>query len=480
MSDLNTLQPKEVFDYFTALAEIPHGSGNMTAVADFCMNFAKEHSLRALRDKSDNVIIFKPATSGFEDAAPIILQGHLDMVCQKTEDSEIDFLRDGLKLYVDGDFLKARGTTLGADNGIAVAMVLAILASDSIAHPAIEAVFTTDEEVGMLGALALDTSPLTAKRMINLDSENMDCMTVSCAGGSDFAARIPVSRVKRSGEGLKIKLSGLLGGHSGVCIHEGRVNANILGGRLLNYLNLNADFELVSVSGGDKGNAIPNCCEIVICTDRGQALCDKINEYLKIVKQELSAREPQLSFEVTELGSSEYDVLSADDKTAVVFALCCALNGVRDMSKEIDGLVETSLNLGILETRDDEIYMLFALRSNKKTAMQALEDTLKAHFSMINASFEVGGHYPPWEFNPNSTLQRVYIDCYREHFGAEPRVEAIHAGLECGVFADKIADFDCIAIGPQMYDVHTTSERLSISSTAEIYKLLTEILAKCR
>ncbi len=480
MSVLNTLSPKEVFKYFEEISAIPRGSGNMKGIADYCMAFAEKYLLKAIRDNADNVIIYKSATKGYENAEPVILQGHLDIVCQKTAESDIDFIKDGLQLYVDGDFVKAKDTTLGADNGIAVAIILSILASDSISHPEIEAVFTTDEETGMIGASQLDMNVLKSRKMINLDSEELDTVTVSCAGGSDFKAFIPFERKSITANGINITLKGLKGGHSGICINEGRVNANTLAGRLLNHLNKSADFDLININGGDKGNAIPLCCEIELCSQNTAELGEKAEAYLNIIKEEIAFREPDFQYEIKVLGENTYNCIEKEVKENIIYSLLCAPNGVIEMSAEIEGLVETSLNLGILETREAQVFMNFALRSNKKSALKFLEERLCVFFEKINAKIETAGHYPPWEFNSNSSLQDIYKQAYNEQFDAEPKVEAIHAGLECGVFADKIENFDGIAIGPQIYDVHTVNERLSISSTEEFYKLLIKILEKCK
>ncbi len=476
MSVLNGLEPKEVFKYFEQLSNIPRGSGNMKGIADFCMQFAAEHKLKAVRDNADNVIIYMPASAGYEESEPIILQGHLDMVCQKVPDSSKDFLHEGLELYVDGDFIKAHGTTLGADNGIAVAMVLSILASDSIAHPAIEAVFTTDEEIGMVGALQLDGSLLSAKKMINLDSEDEDCMTVSCAGGSDLTAVLPLERNVVIGTKITVNLKGLKGGHSGICINEGRVNADILAGRLLAVLAKDANVDIVSIDGGDKGNAIANNCVLSLVADDAEALKLIAEECLNAIKSEIAKREPDFTWEISIGEKCEHSALSQKSKQKLMHLLLLVPNGVQEMSAEIDGLVETSLNLGILKTNVDTVTFGHALRSNKKSALKFLEQKLTAFYADKDCQIQTGGHYPPWEFNANSTLQKVYIKAYKNQFGKPPRVEAIHAGLECGVFADMIENFDAIAIGPQMYDVHTTGERLSISSTEKIYKLLLQIL----
>ncbi len=480
MSVLENLSPKEVFHYFEELSAIPRGSGNMKSVADYCMAFAEKHSLKAVRDSADNVIIYKNATAGYENCEPVILQGHLDIVCQKTAESDIDFLKDGLSLYVDGDFLKAKNTTLGADNGIAVAMVLSILANDNLSHPALEAVFTTDEEIGMLGALALDMSVLKSKKMINLDSEALDTVTVSCAGGSDFKAHLPFKRIETTANAVNITLKGLKGGHSGICINEGRVNANILAGRLLDFLNKYCNFDLISINGGDKTNAIPLCCEIKLCSNEADKLKSKAEEYLDLIKEEISFREPDFCYQIEISAEDKHLCIEKSTAENVIYSLLCAPNGVVEMSAEIENLVETSLNLGILETNENDVFMTFALRSNKKSALKFLEDKLFTFFSKLSAKIETGGHYPPWEYNSNSTLQTVYKEAFIEQFGCEPKVEAIHAGLECGVFADGIKDFDGIAIGPDIYDVHTVNERLSISSTEKVYNLIIKILEKCK
>ena len=479
MAVLSSLEPKQVFKYFEEISSVPRGSGNMNGIADFCVNFAEKHGLKYIRDDANNIVIYKDAAKGYESAEPIILQGHLDMVCQKTNESSFDFEKDGLELLIDGEFIKANGTTLGADNGIAVAMVLSILESDSIPHPAIEAVFTTDEEIGMIGATAFDSSVLSAKKMINLDSEEINCVTVSCAGGSDFTAKLPVEREKVSGNEITITLKGLKGGHSGICINEGRVNANLLAGRILNYLNNNVKFSLVSVSGGDKINAITPICEIKVITtdDNFKTVAEK---YIDEIKTEIAHREPEFFAEIDLLENKTADGMVKKSQDNVIYALLLAPNGVIEMSAEIDGLVETSLNLGILKTEETYVSYSFGLRSNKKTAIKFLDDKLTAFFSPLSAEILRGGYYPPWEFNDHSELQKLYIDSYVAQFGEMPKVEAIHAGLECGVFADKIDGFDAIAIGPQMYDVHTVNERLEIKTVGEIYKLLLKILENCQ
>ena len=474
MQNIENLEPKSVFGYFKEISETPHGSGDMEKISEYCMEFAKKHSLKALRDDANNVIIYKPASKGYEGAEPIILQGHLDMVCQKDGSTNIDFEKDGLELYIDGDYLKAKGTTLGADNGIAVAMILSILERDDIAHPPIEAVFTTDEEIGMVGALQLSMDNLKSKRMINIDSEDAEVVTVSCAGGSDFKMTVPLEREKVSGKCIEITVKGLKGGHSGVEINSGRVNANMLMGRILGELRKNCAFSVISIDGGDKGNAIPLEATAKIVTDNENAI-KIIEEYADVIKEEIFAREENFALNINN-AEGEYEVIKNPDTDKVINLLLCAPNGVMEMSAEIKGLVETSLNLGIVKTDKDSLFLHFALRSNKNSALESLEDRLFAYASVVECEIETSGHYPPWEYNSKSQLQEIYKEKYCEKFGTKPRIEAIHAGLECGVFASQIDGFDCISIGPRMYDIHTTKERLSITSTKEIYEIIIQTL----
>lgn len=480
MNKLANLKPEKVFRLFEEISSIPRGSGDMKRIADYCVSFAEKRGLSFVRDGADNVVIFKSASEGYEKAETVILQGHLDMVCQKTEESEIDFLSDGLDLFVDGDFVRAKGTTLGADNGIAVAMVLAILDSDDLSHPPLEAVFTTDEEIGMIGALKLDMSALKGKKMINLDAEEDGILTVSCAGGSDFLITAPVERKEEKGTLIEITFRGLKGGHSGVEIHDGRVNADILAGRFLNHMKNCISFDLICVDGGDKGNAIPNVCRLSVLTKEKDAFVNETEKYLEIIKKEISEREPYFEYFVNANEEKTANVLTEEAKDKIIFALVSALNGVVEMSKEIEGLVETSLNLGVLKTEEEKITLHFTLRSNKKSALIFLEEKLKTFSVFLGFESETFGHYPPWEYRGDSALQQIYKECFMEQNGYEPRFEAIHAGLECGVFASAIENLDCVAMGPQLFDVHTVNEKLSISSTERTFKLVVKMLEKCR
>lgn len=480
MGKLSALEPKRVFEYFEEISAIPRGSGNMEQISSYCMEFAKKHGLRVQRDAAKNVIIYKDGTAGYETAVPVILQGHLDMVCQKAEDCDIDFEKDGISLVAEGDTLRADGTTLGADNGIAVAMVLAILASDDIAHPPLEALFTTDEEVGMLGAMALCTDGLKGKKLINLDAEDPDTVTVSCAGGSDFRMTMRCGRKTAHGTRVILNLKGLAGGHSGIEIDAGRVNADILMGRVLNEAKAIGDFELLSVNGGDKGNAIPPCCSAEIVAANEEVFIRRLKNRLAVIKGEIADREPNFAPTLCAMETGEFDVLVPEARDRLIAALLCVPNGVADRSVSIENLVETSLNLGILKTEADRLILHFTLRSNKQTTLEFLEKRLLCFAEVFGCEAEAFGHYPPWEFRSDSALLEQCIECYKEQYGRAPSVVAIHAGLECGVFAAKIKDLDCISIGPMMRGVHTVGERLSISSTKATFELVQKLLARCK
>lgn len=477
---MTDLKPERVFYYFKQISDVPRGSGNCGGMAHFCKNFAANHNLRYVKDDADNVVIFKDGTHGYENSEPVILQGHTDMVCQKTEDATTDFINRGIELFVDGDFLKAKETTLGADNGIAVAMILAILESDNIPHPPIEAVFTSDEEIGLIGAGMLDKSILSAKKMINIDSEEDDTVTVSCAGGCHFLAKTPVEYQEKIGTKITVTLKGLKGGHSGVEINNYRVNANTLAGRFLNHIKKSSEFDIININGGDKDNAIPNKCVIDFCVDNIDLFIKNAEEYLNIIKTEISDRENGFTFTFEKGEKTLYKVLNDDIKEKLIFILTCVPNGVLEMSAEINGLVQTSLNLGILKIENDVLSLHFGLRSNKKSGLSFLVEKQTAFFDSVNFENCTNGHYPPWEYKEDSQLRELYKDVYTEFFGKAPKVEAIHAGLECGVFADAIDGIDCISIGPALYDVHTVNEKLSISSTENVFNILLKILEKLK
>ena len=469
---------EKAIKHFYEICEIPHGSGDMEKISDFCVDFAEKNGLKYVKDNACNVIIYKDASAGYETFEPIILQGHLDMVCQKEAGLDFDFLADGIKILEQGDFLTANGTTLGADNGIAVAIVLTVLEDNTLPHPAIEAVFTTDEEIGMLGASALDVSLLKSKKMINIDSEEDDTVTVSCAGGLDFTATKKFNLQEKAGTKLSITIGGLKGGHSGVEIDKNRINANVLMGRVLN--SIDADFDLISINGGDKGNAIPNYCRALILTNNANDISEQITEIYNQVSVEIAANEGDFRLTVENLGDKTAAVFEKIAKYEIIYSLLLVPNGIINMSAEIEGLVETSLNLGILKTESDLVTMHFALRSNKKTALEFLAERLKVFYKKLDFEIKTGGFYPPWEYKANSKLQELYSKTYKELVGENPKVEAIHAGLECAVFSGSIEGLDCISIGPSLYDVHTVKERMSLPSTKKLINVLIKMLENCK
>lgn len=472
---LNT-NAEKVFYYFEKLSAIPRGSGNMKGISDFCEDFAKQFNLKYIRDTADNIVIFKNASDKSENTEPIILQGHLDMVCQKKDGFEIDFSHNGIKIYRDGDFIKADGTTLGADNGIAVAYILAVLASDDISHPPIEAIFTTDEEIGLIGANALDTSVLKSRRMINLDSEAEDVLTVSCAGGRDVVFKLPITRENSNGVKISIGVKGLAGGHSGAEIHKNRVNANKLMGEFLVELKSKSEFKIISVNGGSKSNAIPATCVCEICVQNKDGILQNIRSFENSHKSKIQKNEPNFYIETVIGDNASYDCLSENSTQKITDILSTAPDGVIKMSEEIEDLVETSLNLGILSTETSSIKFHFSLRSNKERELEILTDKILNIGKAIDAETETFGFYPPWEFNPVSPLRELYKNCYRSLNGKEIKVEAIHAGLECAVFSSGIKNLDCISVGPDMHNVHTPNEELNIPSAVRTFNLILNVL----
>ncbi len=471
-------EPRAVFEKLEEICAIPHGSGDMQKISDFCVAFAKKNGLRYIQDEALNVVIYKEGTCHLKNAAPIILQGHLDMVCQKEEGSAVNFAKDGILPFIEGDFVRAKGTTLGADNGIAVAMIMAILEREDIAHPPIEAVFTTDEEIGMVGAGRLDMSVLSSKRMINLDAEEDDTLTVSCAGGCDVHLCLPISREKKEGTRVTLRVRGLLGGHSGVEIDKGRVNANVLLGRLLTHAR-KEEADILSVNGGSKGNAIPGSGTASLLVRDWEAFSGFMKPYIEVVQNEIRDRETEVCITLEKEDEGSFLIMEKSGTDKFIHLLLAVPDGVIDWSRTIPGLVETSLNLGILETKEDGVHFHYALRSNKRTALSALKEKIAAIAGYVSVSYNTGGEYSPWEYRENSALRTLYAETYREMQGEALRIAAIHAGLECAVFAAAIDGLDCIAIGPTMTGVHTPDEALRISSVQKVYALLCETLKKC-
>lgn len=480
------LEPKKVFEYFEKISSIPHGSGNTDKISDFCVSFAKEHNLKYIQDEAGNVIIFKEASKGYETSEPVIIQGHMDMVCEKENGVELDFEKDGLELYVDGDFLKARGTTLGGDDGIALAYAFAILEDDSLMHPPLEVVITVDEEIGMLGAEKMDLSMLKGKKLLNIDSEEEGIFLTSCAGGLQAVCTLPVMRMQEEGLLYEIKVTGLLGGHSGVEIHKERGNAIVLIGRVLDSISKEIPFSLITLQGGLKDNAIPReaVCTILLPKESSQnqekSLFEIIDSLNHVLKHEFRSSDKEVEICCRKLGQQKEDVLDAISMTKVVFLLRAMPCGVQHMSMDIEGLVETSLNAGIMKLEKDKFELHFSVRSSVTSRKYEVADRLTFLTEFLGGDAAVSGDYPAWEYKADSPVRSLITDIYRELFQKEPQIQAIHAGLECGIFSGKIKDLDCVSMGPEMYDIHTPKERLSISSTERVWKLILEFLKQSK
>ena len=413
----------------------------------------------------------------------MIIQGHLDMVCEKDNGVDIDFEKQGLDLYVDGDLLKAKGTTLGGDDGIAIAYALAILDDDSLAHPPLEVIFTVDEEIGMLGAETIDVSMLKGRKLLNIDSEEEGIFLTSCAGGLQANCKIPVSRTDMEGICYEIKVTGLMGGHSGVEIHKERGNAIVLLGRVLTPLSNHVCFAIEQMEGGLKDNAIPRESRAVIVLESDQSeqeLYAQVEALDQDLKKEYRISDPQITIQCQKLGQEKKSVLHTSSATKVLFFLRMMPNGVQHMSMDIEGLVETSLNAGIMKLSEDQLSTCFALRSSVTSRKYELADQLAFLTEFLGGEAVIGGDYPAWEFKADSSLRELMAETYRDLFQEEPKIQAIHAGLECGILSGKIPDLDCVSFGPNMYDIHTPKERLSISSAERTWKFIVEFLKRSK
>ncbi len=479
---LKNLEPKKVFYYFEEISRIPRGSGNIKGISDYLAGFARDHGLSYVQDEMYNVIIRKPATPGYENAPAVILQGHMDMVCEKRPDVEHDFTKDPLKLIIRDDCVYADGTTLGGDDGIAVAYALAILDDDSLQHPALEALITVDEEIGLLGAAGLDGSLLSGKRLINLDSEEEGVLWVSCAGGAHAFSNIPVRRVEAEGTLIRLQVSGLNGGHSGAEIDKIRANANLVMARYLHSMSDNQDFGILSFEGGTKDNAIcrESAARILVPAGTEQAFIDFAQLLTRELRTEYVNTDEGVTITAVCEGGQKAMVLDTTSQEKVLFFLTMLPNGVAKMSGAIKDLVETSSNLGILKLEEDHLTACTSVRSSIGTAKDCLLDKVRYLTEFLGGDLTVGGQYPAWEYAKESHLRDVMLSVWKNMTGEELPVKAIHAGLECGLFCEKIKGLDCVSLGPRIVDIHTSEEHLYISSTATIYNYLVEVLKQLK
>ena len=469
------LAPEKVFGYFEALCAIPHGSGNTKAISDYLVSFAKSHHLCYEQDAVNNVIIYQPGTVGYEDHPPVILQGHMDMVCEKDEDCDLDMQTQGLDVTHDGTQVFARGTTLGADNGIAVAYALALLSSPEIPHPPLEVVITVDEEIGMLGADVIDLAGLQGRTLINIDSEEEGIFTVSCAGGATATISFPIERHAVYGPCVQLHVEGLQGGHSGVEIHKNRANANKIMGQFLSRIQQKMPLCITKLSGGLKDNAIPRSCQVTLVAMgmHPEVINDIALELQNEVRSEYD--EPQALIYGDDVDALGGNALTTQASAKVISLLCALPNGVQAMSRDIEGLVQTSLNLGIAKL-DDTFDVTVSVRSSVNAEKQALLKELSQIAKFHDATFSQMGEYPAWEYREQSPLRDKMVSVYRDMFGREPQIVAIHAGLECGLFSDRLPGLDCISIGPNMQDIHTSREKLDIASAERTWNFLLEVL----
>lgn len=472
---LGQLKPQAVYRFFEELCQLPHGSSNTKAASDWAEAFAKERGLRYRRDEAGNVIIWKDATPGYENHPTVMVQGHLDMVCVKDNGVEHDFEKDPLDLYIDGEFVKARGTSLGSDDGIAVAMAMAILDDDSnIPHPPLEALFTVDEEIGMLGANALDPVDMKSKYLLNVDSEVEGVLTVGCAGGTCCTVSMPMGCQNAEGEVCTLSLEGLSGGHSGTAIHLGLANADKLMGECLARLGYP---RLVSLFGGLQDNAIPTNVQAVILVPAGEA--DTVKAAFEAWAAEAKAqwtKDPGFTASFTSQPGSAA-ALSAEDSRKAVKLIQAVPNGIQAMNPDLPGQVQTSLNLGILRLEEGKLRLVFLIRSSVAAEQAQLTEKLQGVATEFGAAFAVDSTYPPWEYQKTSLLRDTMIDIFTKQYGKAPVVETVHAGLECGLLTDKLPGLDAVSFGPDLVDIHSTRERMNIASVERTWNFLLAVLA---
>jgi dipeptidase D len=475
---LEALEPKAIWSYFLELSKIPRGSKNESAAAAWVADQARTLGCSVDRDEVGNVIIRKPATPGRESHPTVCLQAHVDMVCEKNEGTDHDFTKDPIQVWMDGDLLRAKGTTLGADNGIGVAAALAVLASQEIAHGPLEALITIDEETGLTGADGLKPGCLNAKFLLNLDSEEEGFLTIGCAGGVDTIATRKLTRVvpPAGSRPYRLKVFGLKGGHSGIDINAGRGNAIRLLAQVLGFLKLEFDIALASIKGGNKRNAIPREASAMIFLDpaKVQAFRTALTDHEAHWRAALGAFDPGLHLAL-EPGEAT-QAMSATDAGALLHLLLALPHGVEAMSPDIKGLVQTSTNLGVIDTREDAVEVNLLTRSSITASKVALTERIAATCALAGFESRTSGGYPGWKPEPHASLVRILNETNQAMFGKPLEVIAIHAGLECGIIGEKYAGMEMVSFGPNMWDVHTPDEHVSVSSVGNFWKLLVAVL----
>jgi dipeptidase D len=479
---LKGLSPEKVFYFFEEISNIPRCSGNEQRISDYLKDFAKKRDLEVIQDEYLNIIIKKPGSKGYENSETVIIQGHMDMVCEKNQGITHDFSCEPLELEIIEDYIQAKGTSLGGDNGIAVAYGLALLDAEHLAHPPLEVLITSQEEIGLIGAVNIDCSQLKGKYLINLDSEEEGEFVVSCAGGLRAAIEMPITFEKVSSDEkvlYEIAIKGLQGGHSGMDITLGRGNANKLAGNVLSLLWNKINFDIVDFHGGSKDNAIPRENYLYLLIDEADE--DLFSELIAQIEAEIKAEfrvsDPNVEVVFDEIECDcDINILSNNDKENVIFMLMNLPNGVQTMDQEMDELVESSVNLGRVALKESYIEFIFALRGSVESRKQYIGRQIELFAQFVGGKYIASAEYPGWSYNSQSKLTDICVDTYKQLYHKEPIVKGIHAGLECGVFVDKIKGLDAIAMGPNIFDVHSPDEKLSISSTARTWEYLVEVL----
>ena len=480
MNPLQNTEPKEVFKWFYEISQVPRGSGNERAISDFLVKFAKDRNLEVHQDKAMNVIIKKPGTAGYEKSPTVIIQGHMDMVCEKEASSNHDFLKDPIKFVVKGEMLYADKTTLGGDDGIAVAYALTVLDSKDIPHPPLEVLITTEEETGMGGAMALTDEHLQGTRLLNIDSEEEGVFLVSCAGGANIHVFFDIKKETAKGKFLKITVGGLLGGHSGIEINKQRANSIKLLGRILYNIKQNEKINIVEISGGSKHNAIAKDAHAVIAVENTEAVLKIVDKLASDFKGEYRAVDKLLSVTANEVQNPSGQMFTKELTLNLIDFMASIPNGVQYMSMEIHGLVQTSLNNGVLEEIDGKIKFTTSVRSSVKSALDEIVDILRIQAERCGAEFKKASEYPAWEYSPDSPVRDAAVNVYKKLNNKEPLITAIHAGLECGLLKKTLPNVDAVSFGPNLYDVHTPNEHMDIASVERVWKFLLAYLAELK